>query len=380
MVVESQTAVEIAAGTDASSSLRQDALARFEIDSSEADIEPLGNGLINDSWRVSLPAGGPQYVLQRINRTAFPEPVWVMENIVRVGRHLSRKYRDGRFADPQRRCLVPLEAADGQCWWVDSRGGYWRLFDFISGSIGMQHIDSASTAYQTGFGFGRFVADLDDLPAPPLHETIAGFHDTVGRLRALQAARADAPALADGTIAEADRIEALAWLPQRRLELSAAAPMPLRVVHNDTKVDNLLFDRGTGEALCVIDLDTVMPGLVIHDFGDMVRNGAGTLSNDGNASFSLDRFSALTRGYLAGTANLLTASEVEFFPLAGPLLALELGGRFLTDYLRGDVYFKVTFEGQNLIRCRQQLDLAELMLAQTGAMTAIVEDASTQTG
>ena len=377
MVVELPTRLAVAVGVDASASMRQRALGWFGMEMPETGIEPLGNGLINDSWKVSLPGGGPQYVLQRINPAVFPEPARVMENIARVGRHLSRKYRDGRYADPQRRCLRPLEAVGGQPWWVDPQGEYWRLFDFISGSAGMQHIDSDTTAYQTGLGFGRFVADLDDLQEPPLHETIAGFHDTVGRLRALQAARTDAPpALASGVATEVDRIGALAWLPQRLLDLNAVAPMPQRVVHNDTKVDNLLFDQGTGEALCVIDLDTVMPGLVIHDFGDMVRNGAGTISNAGNASFSLDRFRALTRGYLAGTGSLLTASELAFFPLAGPLLALELASRFLTDYLRGNVYFKESFEGQNLLRCRQQLDLAELMLAQTEAMKAIVAAAS----
>lgn len=352
----------------------REVLDGFGFDASVVAIEPLGNGLINDSWRVVLPGTDSQYVLQRINRAVFSDPLRVMENIVRVGRHLAARYQ--RYSDPLRRCLLPREAVGGERWWIDPQGDCWRMFDFIAGSVSVQRIDSEHTAFQTGLGFGRFVADLDDLPGPPLHQTIAGFHDTCGRLQALEMACANAPALASGVAAEAERIQALIWLPQRLAELNAAQPIPQRIVHNDTKVDNLLFDRQSGEALCVIDLDTVMPGLVVHDYGDMIRNGAGSIGDSGEAEFSMQRFTALTRGYLAGMGDMLSASERGFFPLAGPLLALELASRFLTDYLRGNGYFKVSFEQQNLLRCRQQLRLAELMLAQTEAMQAVVADAS----
>ena len=364
---------------DAPTTRPQHVLAQFEIGNPRA-IEPLGNGLINDSWRVSLAADERQLVLQRINGTVFPEPVRVMENITRVGQHLARKYGDGRFPDPQRRCLMPHHAATGRPWWRDPQGHYWRLFDFISASSSIDRISSDAVAYQAGLGFGGFVADLDDLPEPSLHQTIAGFHDTAARLQALEAARLEHPERAAGVVDELQRIRALTWLVQRLDEVNAAAPMPQRVVHNDTKVDNLLFDQRSGEALCVIDLDTVMPGLVIHDFGDMVRNGAAAISDTGVASFSLERFEALTRGYLAGCGHLLTASETTWFPLAGPLLAFELAARFLTDYLHGNVYFKVDFDQQNLHRCRQQLGLAELMLAQTGAMEAVVTGALVDLG
>ena len=356
------------------SSLRRAALARFGIDACGLVIEPLGYGLINDSWQVSLPGTGPQYVLQRINNTVFPDALRVMANSARVGRHLFARYR--HYPDPQRRCLLARNAVGGDPWWLDRQGDYWRVFDFIADSLTVQHIDSVGIAFQTGLGFGRFVADLDDLPGPPLHETIAGFHDTVGHLYRLRQALADVPTVAHAIVTEVQRIQALSWLPDRLAALDAEAPMPRRVVHNDTKVDNLLFDRHTGEALCVIDLDTVMPGLVVYDYGDMIRNGTGNISDAGQADFSLERFAALTDGYLTATGSLLGASERAFFPLAGPLLALELASRFLTDHLRGNSYFKVSFEAQNLLRCRQQLDLAEAMLAQTEAMQDIVADVS----
>lgn len=341
-------------------------MRQFGIDVAAVGIEPLGNGLINDSWRVASPGSSTHFVLQRINGMVFADPSRVMENITRVGRHLSGKYRG--YQDFRRRCLLPHQSITDESYWVDRQGDYWRLFDFIADSASVQCIDSEHTAFETGFGFGRFVADLADLPGPPLHQTIPGFHDTVARLRALENAEQDEPALARAVAEEIARIRALRWLPQQLVESSAENAMPQRVVHNDTKVDNLLFDKRSGKALCVIDLDTVMPGLLVHDFGDMVRNGAGTVADTGASRFSLQRFDALTRGYLSGAGAVLTKGELEFFPLAGPLLALELASRFLTDYLRGNTYFKVAYEQQNLHRCRQQLDLADLMLAQTQAM------------
>lgn len=359
-----------------------EAATRFGLTVGPAGIHKLGRGLINETFLVGPtehadPAGrgdgGRRHVLQRINGSVFERPEAVMQNIERVSAHLADKWRQRPVADPERRYLCLLPSNQGQYSWQDPDGHWWRVFRHIDGSIGRQQIDDLATAWQAGLAFGRFMADLDDLPGPPLQETIAGFHDTSARLTSMEQAFATDPlGRAAPLDVEHQRLLQGSALVSELSQLQQAACMPLRVVHNDTKVDNLLFDRQSGEALCVIDLDTVMPGLALHDFGDMVRNGACGLNDHAVPSFSLAKFEALTCGYLTGSAGLLTPSELAFLPQAGPLLALELAARFLTDYLLGDRYFKTDFPAHNLQRCRGQLNLMDAMMKQSQQMAMIV--------
>ena len=367
-----------------------EAAARFGLTIGPDGIRKLGRGLINETFLIgpAEPIGiaghvdsGRRYVLQRINASVFERPEAVMQNIERVSAHLADKWRQRPVADPERRYLRLLTSEQGQHSWQDPGGHWWRVFRHVDGSIGLQQIDDLATAWQAGLAFGRFMADLDDLPGPPLQETITGFHDTSGRLASMEQAFAEDPlGRAASLDAEHQRLLRGSALVTDLAQLQQAACMPLRVVHNDTKVDNLLFDRQSGEALCVIDLDTVMPGLALHDFGDMVRNGACSLNDNGVPSFSLAKFEALTSGYLTGSAGLLTSSELAFLPQAGPLLALELAARFVTDYLLGDRYFKTDFPAHNLQRCRGQLNLMDVMMKQSQQMSMIVERVANDVG
>lgn len=332
------------------------------------DIDPLGQGLINDTYQIAgrASADGQPLVLQRLNAEVFVHPREVMENIVRVSTHLQSKWKQRDSCRQQRRYLMLRHTNDGHSWWVDPGGHWWRCFVFIAGSESLACLHDDLKAFQAGQAFGQFAADLVDLPGPTLHCTIPGFHDTPARLRDLERAlsRSDAQADLDGLV---NYIRSQAGLAQRLQLAIDYGEVPLRVTHNDSKVDNLLFDRTTGEALCVIDLDTVMPGTLLHDFGDLVRNGCAE-TTQGSVDFSLQRFSALVDGYLGSVGHCLTPAEVALLPDAGPLMALELGARFLTDYLSGDRYFKTDYPGHNLDRCRAQLELLDAMQRQRSAM------------
>jgi hypothetical protein len=334
---------------------------------------PLGRGLINDTYLIAGTAAEPGRVLQRLNTQVFSEPRRVMENIVRVSALLEAKWHARRVAEPERHYLKLLPSSDGGWWWVDPDGDWWRCFLFIPRTRGMTAVEDPETAFQAGLAFGRFAADLENLPVRALHCTIPGFHDTLGRLGALEQAFADNPlGRAQGIVAELDCIRVHAGPAEELQARVDDGSMPLRVVHNDTKVDNLLFDRETGEALCVIDLDTVMPGRLVHDFGDLVRNATAVELGDGGQGFSLERFSSLLDGYLTGAGGLPAPTEIAFLSDAGPLLALELGARFLTDYLSGDVYFKTDYSGHNLDRCRRQLSLLEAMARSRREVAGVV--------
>ena len=339
--------------------------------------EPYGSGHINDTYRVRVSlAGTPaHYLLQRINHAIFRQPDCVMDNIVRVTGHLRAKMAGA--ADAARRTLTVIPAlADGRPWVRDQAGNWWRLYLFIEKARTYDVIENERQAFEAARAFARFQSLLAALPAPRLHETIPAFHNTRSRLNALDAAiRADA----FGRKAE---VEAeIAFVEERRvrcghlLERHARGEIPERITHNDTKINNVMLDDATGEGVCVIDLDTVMPGLALYDFGDMVRSATAAAREDerdlSKVGSRIGMFEALARGYLEGAQFLLPAEREELV-FSGQLITLTIGIRFLTDYLSGDVYFRTHRQGQNLDRCRTQFQMVRSMEEQAAEMEAIV--------
>lgn len=337
---------------------------RFALQGSPTRVAPLGGGLINQTFRVTTD-GGVDYVLQRLNRGVFPRPDEVMENIWRVTRHLARV--------SDRIAVTLVETDEGACWLRDSAAEAWRCYRFVPEARAWSQAPDARTAMRAAEAFGRFSADLSDLDPADLHEVLPGFHDTPARLAALEiAAETDAC----GRVASAAR-----WLEgiRARGEFGAGleqarrrGELRPRVVHNDTKLNNVLFHRVSNRALCVVDLDTVMPGLLVHDFGDLVRSAAAVGQG---AALRLDMrlVEALLAGYRAGAGSLLGPADRCYLALAPRVLALELAARFLTDYLEGDRYFRTAHPGENLLRCQGQLALLADMERQAHAMHRLIE-------
>jgi len=360
---------------------RLGAAAAFGLRGPRARIEPLGNGHIHETWRVDAGPGPVRGVLQRLNIRVFPDPEAVMENLVRVTEHRRRALLRAGCAEPERRGLALLRTEDGDAWLRDA-DGFWRAFHLVDDAYTLSHGADPERARAAARAFGAFAADLADLPGPPLRETIPHFHDLPKRAADLEAAaRADARGRAAGAARELDA--AREWATRIGAELAALPALPRRAVHNDCKLDNVLFCRRSHAALCVIDLDTVMDGTLLCDFGELVRTTACAAPEDAvhTAGAEVDRelLRALARGYLEGAAPLATEAEREALWLAGPLLTVENAVRFLTDHLEGDTYFRVHREAHNLERARSQLHLAELLLAEADTLRAAVANAARET-
>ena len=340
---------------------------------------PFGGGHINDTYLFS-PAGekGVRYVLQRINRSAFPRPEDVMDNMLRVTEHLRRQIVL-RGGDPQRETLRLLRTRDGAFFAVDRNGDCWRSYSFVSDSVSYDRSGDEAVFRESGRAFGRFLAMLDGFDASSLHETIERFHDTPRRFAALRdAIRRDAAGRAQG-VSDLTGL-ALSYEPFASTLVDALADgrLTLRVTHNDTKLNNVLLDERTGRALCVIDLDTVMPGLCAYDFGDAIRYGASTAAEDepdlSRVRLSLPLYRAYAEGYLAEAGSLLSRQELLSLPVGAKMMTLETGVRFLTDYLNGDVYFKTAYPEHNLVRARTQFALLSDMDAHWDEMVSVVRE------
>jgi aminoglycoside phosphotransferase (APT) family kinase protein len=335
---------------------------------------PYGSGHINDTYCLVFDQGGARvrYILQRINHLVFKNPPALMENIRRVTAHLGQKAAGA--SDAGRRVLTLIQALDGQPHYCDAQGNFWRVYIFIEKARTFDAVESTQQAFQAAKAFGQFQKLLADLPAPRLQDTIPDFHHTPKRFAALEKAIA-ADASNRAHLAKPEIEFALRHKSATSLLLDAK--LPERVTHNDTKFNNVMLDDATGEAICVIDLDTVMPGLALYDFGDMVRTATSPAKEDerdlSKVKMQLPMFEALARGYLASAAEFLTPAEKKFLSFSGQLITLEIGLRFLTDYLAGDTYFKVHREGHNLDRCRTQFKLVESIEQQEAAMNKLVE-------
>ena len=358
----------------------QEALSAFDFGGQVVGAVRYGSGHINDTFCVhTQPGEDPcrRFILQRISAAAFHHPDQVMANIVGVTSFLGKQIA-AAGGDPERETMSVYATRDGKPFYTDSEGGAWRTYPFVEGTICLQSAETPELFAASALAFGRFQRMLKDYPADTLYETIPRFHDTEDRLAKLKAAvAADAmgrvkevgPELAFVTAREGDCSVALQALREGKL--------PLRVTHNDTKLNNVLIDRATGKGICVIDLDTVMPGLSINDFGDSISFGANHSAEDeqdlSKVNFDLSLYEVYTQAFLEGAAGALTPSELDYLPWGAKLMTLECGIRFLTDYLEGDHYFRTHRPGQNLDRCRTQFKLVADMEACWDQMKAVVD-------
>jgi len=345
-----------------------DIVQRFQFDGEFIGADGIYSGHINDTYAARFrqrDGSVRRYLLQRINHRVFRSPEQVMSNISAITSHTRKKILSAG-GDPERESVNLVPTVAGGNVHRTFAGEWWRAELFIEGAQTYETAHTLEGAYQVARAFGRFQAQLDDFPATELYETIPDFHHTPKRHEALiEAVARDTLQRAISARAEID------FAAERTEEMSALIDLlehellPVRVTHNDTKFNNVMIDDQTGEGVCVIDLDTVMPGLAPYDFGDMVRAGASLAAEDerdlARVRFDLDRFEHLVAGYLDSTRELLTPTEIDCLAFSAKLMTLECGIRFLTDHLNGDLYFRTHRPGQNLDRCRTQFRLVAQM-------------------
>ncbi len=357
----------------------EEAITAFDLDGKLIDGKPYGNGHINDTFLLTYETkeGSRRYILQRMNHSIFKKPQQLMDNVVNVTQYL-REVIKKQGGDPDRETLNVVKTRDGGNYYEDSAHNFWRVFLYIEGTLCFDQAESARDFYDSAVAFGNFQRMLAGYPAKELHETIPNFHNTPSRFRDFQkAVQEDKMGRASVAMQE------IAFALEREkdtsvlLDLLAEGKLSLRVTHNDTKLNNILFDADTKKALCIIDLDTVMPGLSHYDFGDSIRTGASTGAEDekdlSKIELDLDLFEAFTKGFLEGCGGSLTEKEIEMLPMGAKLMTYECGIRFLADFLEGDVYFKIHREGHNLDRARTQFKLVKDMEAKWNQMMAVVD-------
>ncbi len=355
----------------------KEALEHFQLQEKLGEVRPWGSGHINDTFLVEGPC---DYILQRMNKTIFTKPWEVMENIVGVTSFLKDKIKKSG-GDELRETLTVIPAEDGQSWYRDESGEFWRMYYRIRDAVSYDQVETEQDFYESAAAFGNFQQLLADYPAETLHETIPGFHDTEARYRTFcQAVKEDICGRAKEAAQEIEFFREREETASVLGKLLSEGRLPLRVTHNDTKLNNVMLDQKTGKGICVIDLDTVMPGLAVHDFGDSIRFGASTGAEDepdlSKVSCDLHLFQLYTQGFLSGCQGSLTELELAMLPMGAKMMTYECGMRFLTDYLQGDVYFKTHRKGHNLDRCRTQMKLVADMEAKWQQMEQIVKQCS----
>ena len=352
---------------------------QFMLPEGNVEATPYGNGHINDTLCVIIHSaeGEKRYILQRVNSYVFPKPVEVIENIEKVTAYLGEIIaREG--GDPLRETLTLVETKAGKHYVIAEDGELWRMYLFIEGTKSVDLPDTTELFALSGRAFGKFQQQLGGFDASQLHETIVNFHNTPARYAQLEdaIARNDADRLAEvgEEVAFCKKYEREV---HTLLDAMEAGEIPLRVTHNDTKLNNVLLDAVSGEGVCVIDLDTVMPGLAAYDFGDSIRSGASTAAEDeqdlSKVDISLEMFKAFAEGFLAEAGAALNAREKELLPVGAKLMTLECGMRFLADHLNGDKYFRVHRENHNLDRARTQFTLVRRMEEKWDEMMAIIK-------
>ena len=337
------------------------------------EYKPFGNGHINDTFLIDADR---RYILQRINTDIFSDPEGLMDNMIKVTEHIRKKTAIAG-GDVERCSLVLHRTLDGSRFYRDKGGLCWRLCDFTEGTVTYEKVESKDDFYRCAEAFGEFQRQLADFPAEELCETIKNFHNTPWRYQNLMIA---AEKNAAGRLCEVER--EISFIKERESfchileDARKRGELPLRVTHNDTKLNNILFDKESGRAICVIDLDTVMPGYSVNDFGDAIRFGANTAEEDetdiSRVALDLELFEAFAEGFIKGCGGSLTDTEIKMLPIGAMMMTLECGMRFLADYLDGDVYFKTHREGHNLDRARNQLALFYDMEQKLDKMNAIV--------
>lgn len=345
----------------------------------KTEVKPLGMGHINDSYRVK--SGGKEYLLQRINHDIFKNVPELQNNILRVTTHIRKKLEEKNVVDIDRKVLTIIPTKEDKHYYKDEEGNYWRMMHFITDSKSYDSINP-DLAYRAGLAFGEFQKMLTDLPNGPLFETIPNFHNMEFRLEEFRSA---VNANLSGRLTEVSdlvkEIEARASDMTKPERMHREGKLPKRTNHCDTKVNNILFDSND-EVLCVVDLDTVMPGYVLSDFGDFMRTGASTGAEDDknldNVSIDLDIFEGYTKGYLESAASFLTEIEIENLAFGAKLLTYMQTVRFLTDYLNGDTYYKIEHGHHNLERSLAQFKLLTDMEDNFDKMQQIVLEAAAE--
>jgi len=351
----------------------------FGIAGEYSGYNEIPNGNINKTYNCIYTNGGKEthYVLQKININVFPAPIEMMNNIDTVTSHIENKINESDLAG-KRQVLRFIKTKSGEFCHVDDEGGYWRLCPFIEKSVTYNISNDPAVLFSTGKAFGEFQMQLSDFDASGLYEIIPDFHNTKKRLDNFFAVvEKDPCGRADKVLDEIKYFESVRKEASKLTEMLDNGEIPIRVTHNDTKCNNVLFDEATKEPLAVIDLDTVMPGLALHDYGDAVRFAANTAEEDepDTSKIRLDegKFAAFTKGFLSSAGSVLTDSEKDNLVDSIIVIAMELAGRFLDDYLTGDLYFKTDYPGHNLVRTRAQITLAKDIIARYDELNAMVK-------
>ncbi len=351
----------------------KEAIFHFPTDGAPVSCEQIKSGHINETYLITTD-NGTRYILQWINRYVFPNVNALMNNMAAISAYLAKREK-GKMA-----MIRYIDTLDGHSYYDDGHGGCWRIYRFVDHSICVQRPESLEDFYECARAFGHFQYVLNEFPAEQLEETIVNFHNTVDRYRQLrEALREDSEGRAAEVQPELEYLFSREDKACRLHKMRLSGDLPVRATHNDTKINNVLLDEHTRKAICVIDLDTVMPGLSAFDFGDAIRFGASTAAEDETdlrkVSLDLALFRAFTRGFLKACPSL-TEKEREVLPLGSFTMTLECGMRFLTDYLKGDKYFSIDYPQHNLDRARAQLKLAQDMESKEEAMSLIVWEES----
>lgn len=352
---------------------------QFAIDGEFLTGSAFGSGHINDTYQVQFLQGGlkRRFVLQRINTVVFKQPMQLMDNVLRITRHQRHKLEGSGATDIERKYLQFFPTRSGE-YFVNSRGDYWRLCQLVERTHTCDFIESTEQASLTAASFAGFQKMLVDLPGARLYETIPNFHNTVSRFADFeQALRQDSAGRASSCIVESDFALQRSSIASVLVDLMRQGLIPERITHNDAKLNNILLDDATEEAICIIDLDTVMPGSSLYDFGDMVRSTSCTAAEDEadltRVRIDLTMFEALVRGYLSVAKDFLNKEEINRLAFCGKLITFEQGIRFLTDFLNGDIYYKIKYPEHNLVRAKNQFKLVASMEEHEAEMIAIVK-------
>ena len=356
----------------------RDVVSNFNVEGEFVSAVPYGSGHINNTKYVVINENGKnkEYILQRINKNVFKDPAKLMENYTSVTEFL-RKIIIENGGDPDRETINVVKTRDGKNYYLDSEGEYWRLILFVTDSLSFDKVERPEQFYDSAIAFGNFQYLLRNYPADTLYETIVNFHNTPVRFANLMAAvKADKCARLSEVQAEVEFCKAREEFAATLEKAREAGNLPLRVTHNDTKLNNILFDSNTGRPLCVVDLDTIMPGYSVNDFGDSIRFGATTALEDETdlslVNFDISLYELYVKGFIEGAKGGLTEGEIEMLPIGAIMMTFECGMRFLADYLNGDTYFKIHRPKHNLDRCRNQFKLVSDMEKHLDEMRAIV--------
>lgn len=357
-----------------------EAIGQFRYEGVLIDERPYGSGHINDTYLLTFEIaemGTIKVILQRMNKNIFTKPIELMENILNVTSYLRKKIIENG-GNPDRETLNVIRTVDNMPYFVDSEGEYWRSYKFITDATSYDQVESPEDFYQSAVAFGNFQRLLAEYPAETLHETIEGFHDTKARFQIFKkAVEDDVCGRAASVQKEIQFVLEHEHLANVFADLLEKKEIPLRVTHNDTKLNNIMIDNKTRKGICVIDLDTVMPGLAMNDFGDSIRFGASTATEDeqdlSKVSCDMELFDLYAKGFIEGCGGKLTEKEIDLMPTGAMVMTFECGMRFLTDYLQGDTYFKIHRENHNLDRCRTQFKLVKDMEAKWDTMREIID-------